>query len=230
MLAVWAIDPNRVRRGQLQALECTVVVRDADVGTFTLTVPDDELAGRMRDGWRVLIQDGGQTILSGPIEEVAPNVADRTVEFTGVSDLVHVADRLVYPNPALPGASQTSDAYYRRSGPAETVIRDMVHENAGGGAISVRRADGFAVEASQGRGSTVSTNLRYKNLLEEARTLGRLGGVTFDAAQERDARIVFRFRVPVDRSRSVRFADRNGGVTDGSYSLAAPTSLHGTAQ
>ena len=223
MLAVWAIDPDRVRRGQLQALECTVVVRDADVGTFALTVPDDELAGRMRDGWRVLIQDGGQTILSGPVEEVAPNVADRTVEFTGVSDLVHVADRLVYPNPALPGASQTSDAYYKRNGPAETVIRDMVHANAGEGAISVRRADGFAVEASQGRGSTVSTNLRYKNLLEEARTLGRLGGVTFDAMQEQDARIVFRFRVPVDRSRSVRFTDRNGGVTDGSYSLAAPT-------
>ena len=223
MLAVWAVDPDRVRRGQLQALECTVVVRDADVGTFTLTVPDDELAGRMRDGWRVLIQDGEETILSGPVEEVAPNVADRTVEFTGVSDLVHVADRLVYPNPALPGASQTSDAYYKRSGPAETVIRDMVHANAGAGAITARRVDGFTVASSQGRGSTVSTNLRYKNLLEEARALGRLGGVTFDAVQEQDARIVFRFRVPVDRSRSVRFTDRNGGVTDGSYSLAAPT-------
>src|SRR5699024_3736114 len=156
MLAVWAVDPNRVRRGQLQALECTVVVRDADVGTFTLTVPDDELSGRMRDGWRVLIQDGGQTILSGAIVEVAPNVVVRPVEFTGVTDFVHVAALLVYPNPALPGDSQPDDAFYRRSGPAEPVIRDMVHENAGGGAISVRRADGFAVEASQARGSTVS--------------------------------------------------------------------------
>src|SRR5699024_10521883 len=145
------------------------------------------------------------------------------VEFAGVSDLVHVADRLVYPNPALPGASQTSDAYYKRNGPAETVIRDMVHASADTGAIAARRVDGFTVTSSQGRGSTVSTNLRYKNLLEEARTLGRLGGVTFDAVQEQDARIVFRFRVPVDRSRSVRFTDRNGGVADGSYSLAAPT-------
>ena len=223
MLAVWAIDPDRVRRGQLQALECTVVVRDADVGTFTLTVPDDELAGRMRDGWRVLIQDGERTIMSGPIEGVSPGLAERQVEFTGVSDLAHVADRLVYPNPALPGASQTSDAYYRRNGPAETVIRDMVHENAGEGAISVRRVDGFVVEASQGRGSTVKANLRYKNLLEEARAFARLGGVTFDAVQEQDSRIVFRFRVPRDRSRQVRFTDLNGGVAEGSYSLAAPT-------
>src|SRR5699024_3701176 len=33
----------------------------------------------------------------------------------------------------------------------------------------------------------------------------------------------FRFRVPRDRSRSVRFTDRNGAVTGGSYSRAAPT-------
>src|SRR5699024_7654397 len=77
--------------------------------------------------------------------------------------------------------------------------------------------------ASQGRGSRVTTNLRYMNLLEESRKLARLGGVRFDAVQEEDSRIVFRFRVPRDRSRSVRFTDRNGGVTDGSYSLAAPT-------
>lgn len=222
-LVVWAVDPDRVRRGHLVALECTVVLRDADVGTFTVTTTDDDLAGRVRDGWRVVIQDDGVTILSGPVTEVSPDLADRSVTFVGVSDLQHLADRLVYPNPALPGAQQTSEAYYRRKGVAETVIRDMVNANAGAGALPNRRVAGFAVAASQGRGGTVSTNLRYKNLLEESRALARLGGVTFDAVQEQDSRIVFRFRVPVDRSRAVRFSDSNGGVSEGSYSLAAPT-------
>ena len=224
MLAVWAIDPDRVRRGQLQALECTVVVRDADVGTFTLTVPDDELAGRMRDGWRVIIQDDDVTVLSGPITEVSPNVADKSVEFVGVSDLVHLADRLVYPDPSRPGDQQTADAYYKRTGPASQVLDSMFYRNAGNGAISARRVPGLAFPVAEGGnlGSSVSTNLRYKNLLEEGRALARLGGVTFDAVQE-TSQIRVRFRVPVDRSRSVRFTDRNGGVTDGSYSLAAPT-------
>ena len=200
-----------------------MVLRDADVGTFSVTVPDDALAARVRDRWRLLIQDGDATVLSGPVTGVEPDVADKSVTLTGVSDLTHVADRLTYPNPALPGGQQTSDAYYKRTGPAETVVRDMIHVNAGAGAIAVRRADGFTVAASQGRGVTVTTNLRYKNLLEESRALARLGGVTFDAVQEQDGRVVLRFRVPADRSRSVRFTAGNGGVTGGTYSLAAPT-------
>lgn len=224
MLAVWAIDPDRVRRGQLQALECTVVVRDADVGTFTLRVPIDDLSQRVVNGWRVIIQDDDVTILSGFIEHVNPDLKDRSVAFEGRSDLVLVEDKLTLPDPALAGEAQAAVAYYKRSGPAETVIRDMIHENAGTAIHSSRdHYPGFTVAASQGRGSNVKTNLRYKILLEESRALARLGGVTFDATQEQDSRIVVRFRVPVDRSRSVRFTDRNGGVTDGSYSLSAPT-------
>lgn len=224
MLTVWAVDPDRVRRGQMVPLDCTVVLRDADTGTFTVTVPDDDLAGRVRDGWRVLIQEDGVTVVSGPVEEVAPDLADQSVTFAGVSDLVHLDDKLVLPDPGRAPGAQTADAYYKRSGAAETVIRDMVHANAGTGIHSSReRYPGFTVTSSQGRGSSVTTNLRYKNLLEESRKLARLGGVTFDAVQEEDSRIVLRFRVPRDRSRAVRFTDRNGGVTDGSYSLAAPT-------
>ena len=223
MLTVWAIDPDRVRRGHLVAHECTVVLRDAETGTWTVTVQDDDLAGRVRDGWRVLIQDGGVSVVSGPVTSVAPDLADHTVTLDGVSDLVHVEDRLIYPDPSRQAESQTADSYYKRKGAAETVIRDMIHANAGTGALAARRAPGFTVTSSQGRGSIVSTNLRYKNLLEEARALARLGGVTFDAIQEEDSRIILRFRVPRDRSRAVRFADGNGGVTEGSYSLDAPT-------
>lgn len=223
MLTVWAVDPDRVRRGQLKPTACTAVVRDADVSTWQLTVPDDELAARMRDGWRVVIQDGGQTVVSGPLATVAPDLAEQSVTFTGASDLVHVEDRLTLPDPSQPATAQTAAAYYKRTGPAETVIRDLIHANAGTGAIAARRVSGLTVTSSQGRGAQVSTNLRFKNLLEEARALARLGGVTFDAAQEQDGRIVARFRAPQDRSRAVRFSDRNGGVTNGTYSLAAPT-------
>lgn len=223
-LTVWAVDPGRVRRGQLVALECAAVVRDADVGTFVVTVPHDDLADRVGAGWRVVIQDGPVGILSGPIESISPDLAAGTVTFEGVSDLVHLADRLVYPNPSLPGDQQTSDAYYRRTGAASNVLDGMFRNNAGSGAVEGRQVPGLALPVASGGnlGSTVSTNLRYKNLLEEGRALARLGGVTFDAMQE-GAQIVVRFRVPVDRSRSVRFSDRNGGVTEGSYVLSAPT-------
>lgn len=223
-LVVWAVDPARVRRGHLRPLSCTAVLRDADVGTFVVTVPaKDALSQRMGPGWRIVIQDGGQTVLSGPITEPSEVTTEGNRELVGVSDLQHVQDRLLYADPSKPWTGQTAEGKYVRSGPAETVIRDAVHLNVGAGAVVARRQDGFAVATSLGRGSSVKVNDADKPVLEVIRSLARAGGITFDAVQEQDARIMFRVRVPQDRSRQVRFSERNGGLTGGSYSLVAPT-------
>lgn len=221
-LAIWAIDPNRVRRGQLAPSACTAVLRDADVGTWQVTVPDDNRSAQIGAGWRLIIHDG-ETTVSGPITSIAPDLAERTVTLVGVDDLVHLRDKQNYPDPTQSPEEQTS-AYWVRSGPAARVIDELVYRNVGSGALAARRVPGFTLAVAQGGnlGATVSANLRLKNVLEEARALARLGGVTFSAAQE-GSQILFRFRVPADRSRSVRFTGQNGGVTEGSYVLAAPT-------
>ena len=223
MLTVWGVDPNRVKQGHLKPLECSAVLRDADVGTWQMAIPSNHpLSRRMNDGWRVVIQDNGQTVLSGPMTELQMDGAS-TYTLTGVSDLQHVQDRLLFGDPSKVWTQQTAEGKYARSGPAETVIRDIVHANVGTGAVAARRQDGFTVASSQGRGKTVKVNDRDKPVLEVIRPLARSGGITFDAVQEQDSRIVFRFRVPVDRSRAVRFTAQNGGLTEGSYSLVAPT-------
>lgn len=224
MLTVWAVDPARVRRGHLVVSECTAVLRDADVGTFQITVPSsDDLSQRMVAGWRVVIQEDGVTVLSGPVTEVGEDTQSRDRTLTGVSDLVHVQDRILFGDPSKVWTQQTAEGKYSRSGPAETVIRDLVHANVGTGAVTARRQDGFTVATSQGRGALVKVNDRDKRILDVIRPLARSGGVTFDAVQEEDSRIVFRFRVPTDRSRSVRFTAQNGGLDEGSYKLVAPT-------
>lgn len=222
-LVVWAVDPGRVRRGHLVPLECTAVLRDADVGSFQVTVPaSDALSRRVGPGWRVVIQDGGETVLSGPLTEIGESVADSARTLTGVSDLIHVQDRDLFGDPTKTWTQQTAEGKYARTGPAETVIRDIVHANVGTGAVTARRQDGFTVTASQGRGKPVKVNDRDKPVLDVIRPLARSGGITFDVVQEQDARIMFRFRVPVDRSRAVRFTAQNGGLVDGSYSFVAP--------
>lgn len=223
-LAVWAIDPDRRRRGQVKATACTAVFRDADVGTWQIDIPlKRRHASLFQPGWRVLINDGDVT-MSGPITDIVPNLAEWTLTLSGVDDLVHVRDRLVYPNP-LQAADAQGDAYFKRTGPAAEVINDMVWRNALGGALTERRISPSAISPAGGGGlgSTVTANLRFKNLLEESRALARLGGVTFYMVQVPDGRIILYFRVPEDRSRWVRFTGKNTGVTEGSYNLGAPT-------
>lgn len=224
MLTVWAVDPQRVRRGYLVPLECTAVLRDADVGTWQLTVPaNDDLSRMFTSGWRTILQDSGQTVLSGVVDTISNDSTAQAFTFTGFSDLQHVQDRGLYADPTKAWTAQTAEGKYVKSGPAETIIRDIVHLNVGTGAVTARRQDGFTVTTSQGRGTTVKVNDRDKKVLDVIRPLARSGGVTFDAQQENDNRIIFRFRVPVDRSRSVRFTERNGGLVEGSYTLNAPT-------
>lgn len=225
-LTVWAVSPDRVRRGHLVPLECTAVLRDADVGTFSLAVPaSDALSLRMVAGWRVIIQDGEQTILSGPVTEISESVADSTRTLNGVSDLQHLADRRIYADPFKPWSQQTAEGLFTMSGPAARVIDYLVHKNVGSAALPARQVDGFSLPVPYGGdlGSAVKISERGKPLLEECRKLARLGGVTFDAAQEDGGWIEFRLRVPVDRSRSVRFTEQNGGLLEGAYSLVPPT-------
>lgn len=226
MLVVWAVDPSRMRQGTFSPRSitaCTAVLRDADVGTYQVDVKStDPKAAQIRPGWRLMIVDDGQTVITGPITEIAEDVQGLTRTFTGSSDLVHVQDRILHADPSKVWTGQTAEGKYVRSGAAETVIRDAVHANVGTGAVTARRQDGFTVTSSQGRGATVKLNDADKPALEVLRPLARTGGVTFDAMQEDDNRIVFRFRVPVDRSRSVRFTERNGGLKEGTYNLAAP--------
>lgn len=225
-LTVWAVSPDRVRRGHLVPLECTAVLRDADVGTFSLTVSaSDPLSLRVVAGWRVIIQDGSQTVLSGPVTEISESVTDSTRTLNGVSDLQHLADRRIYADPTKPWSQQTAEGVFKMGGPAARVIDFLVHKNVGSGALPARQVDGFTLPVPEGGdlGSAVTISERGKPLLEECRKLARLGKVTFDAAQEGNNRIAFRFRVPVDRSRQVRFTEQNGGLAEGTYSLVPPT-------
>lgn len=224
-LVVWAVDPSRIRRGHLNVTACSAVVRDADVGTFQVTALADGLTDRVVPGWRVIVQDSDFTVLSGPLTSIEPDLAEGTVTFGGVDDLVHLNDRITFPNPAQAAESQ-GDAYWKKTGPAIEVVDDLIYRNVANGALAVRRVPQMFMDRAYvggPLGSTVAANLRFKNVLEEARALARTGGVTFWAEQAATDAIWVRFRIPQDRSRQVRFTDRNAGASEGRYVLAAAT-------
>ena len=223
MLTVWAVDPGLVRRGLLRDAKATVVFRDAEVGNFVVTLPNsDDLAQRLTKGWRVRLQDD-EIAASGVINKIAEDDVAGTRTVSGFTDLERLKNKLTYPNPAATIPNQTADGQYRRTGPAETLIRDLVNLNVGPGALSGRAYPGLAVAASQGRGKSLVVATQWEELLEQCRKLARLGGVTFDLVQEEDWRLVFRTRVPRDLSRRVRFNTVNGGLQGGDYEISAPT-------
>ena len=228
---VFAAGPDRVRYGQLTVLEWSAVLRDCDTGTWTMTLADDEqgLARSVVEGWRVIAADETGTVFSGPVLSYGGDVGDESLTISGIDDTGLLAFRVTYPDPSKAAEQQSDAAYWKKSGSAGTLLDELIYRNAANGAIAARRLPSVFVDRGAstggiGKGSTVSINTRYKNLLEEARTLARSGGVSFWADQAEDStNTFFRFREPDDLTDWVWFSMGDGGGLDGgSYSLSAP--------
>lgn len=228
---VFAVGPDRVRYGELTVLEWSAVLRDCDTGTWTMTLADDEqgLARSVVEGWRVIAADETGTVFSGPVLSYGGDVGDESLTISGIDDTGLLAFRVTYPDPSKAAEQQSDAAYWKKSGSAGTLLDELIYRNAANGAIAARRLPSVFVDRGAstggiGKGSTVSINTRYKNLLEEARTLARSGGVSFWADQAEDStNTFFRFREPDDLTDWAWFSMGDGGGLDGgSYSLSAP--------
>lgn len=211
--------PDYVKLGVLPTLGGTVVLRRNEVSTFTLTVNGNHSGWeRYRPGHRVVIWEGDRQILAGPVTAVSKSydAGVRQVTLEGSSDMLWLAQRVTYPNPSAHPESQSEEAYYKRSGNAETIIRDMVRLNVGQDARPSRRAP-LSVAPNGNRGEVVALNSRFKNVMEEAHALAVVGNVTFRTTQS-GAVTRFEFRDQRDLTRQIRLSPTNGGVT--SYKLA----------
>lgn len=221
-MQIWLRDANLVRRGRLTPLPgSAAVLRDTDTGTFELTLdPDDVVARRIDTGFGIIAVDTGfrfsgpfdhDSITTGPTGELVVG---------GFTDLVHAADRIIYPDPTKPANQQTTSATYKAKGPADQLIRDLIRLNAGQSAITTRRARGLTVATGAGTAQAGTTETRFDQLLPEVRAIARAAGLSVDIVQDGTA-LTVQIRPVADRSRRIRFTDENDG--------AGPTKLARTA-
>ena len=231
---VFVRDRNRVRRGPLPVVSGAAVLRVNTVGSWRFDVDAGHVkAGRLEPGGGVVVvdDDTSEVVFNGPITQLL-NVAAadgpvRTLQVSGVTDEVHLADREVLPDPAADVTAQTAVARYEASGAAGTVIRSLVNSQAATGAIAARRVPGLALSSTgDGLGGAVSVSVRFKpHLLATLTALADTGGVVFRVVQEGSA-LVFRVWVPRDLSRRARFSRELGNLGGFSYGLSAPAVTH----
>jgi hypothetical protein len=184
-----------------------VVIRDGSVWSAgPLEVPQDY-------SWGV----GGDTS--------EPDPGKVTVNFT--DDLARVAGYLTYPDPTLAFASQVTTADNVRSitaTNAETIMRTLVNENCGPGALAARRIEQLVLGAVAGVGSNTSISTRFEALGDVLRTVASGDGLGFRTRQDMAAgQILFEVFAPTDRTATARFSAGLGNLRSVAYKLSAPT-------
>lgn len=184
-------DKNRKRVGELDALRSLKIVpRFNDVGSWELVIPKGHPKAALLTpgGWLTFLPvSGGREVASGHVrglKEVwsASDPGAGTLTAYGPTAEVVLLDRLAYQVPSQVSTIQSASDYDRRTGPAETIIKQYVDVNGGPSAIRSRLTFGLVIEPDQGRGLTVKGSARMDVLLTLVQGLAQAGGLGFRVA------------------------------------------------
>lgn len=195
----------------------TLVVTPAHLalGTATLTVsmfhPKTSLLGA--PGNRLLFKYLGEPVMSGPILAMAGQRSDNTLSYTVTSDESIFWSTLGYP---VPGSALTAQGTGTddKSGPAETVLKHYISENA------TRLGLPVTVAPDLGRGSTISASIRMQLLSDALLTDLQTSGIGFRCIQG-DGGLVF--DVYETQTYPQVLTELSGIVQDWSWSTQAAT-------
>ena len=212
--------------------DLTCELRFNEPASGSVSIPArPEVEELLQPGNRLVVIRDGDIWCAGPLEE--PQAFEWSVDgeqdpgFVKAAfsdDLARVAGYVTYPAPASTFASQVTATDNLRTitaTNAEVIIRTLINENCGPGALTARRIEQLALGALASVGTNTSISTRFEPLLDVCRTVASAGGLGFRTRQSGDD-ILFEVYDPADLSATARFARDLGNLRSLSFTLAAP--------
>lgn len=228
-------DRNLQRVGTITPkwLQLEATIRANNVGSWKLTLPGSHpmVEHLQREGSGITVALRGVPNFSGPTvkpgKERSLQNPDGTFTFEGVTDEIHLADALAYPEPGNANVATQAVSNDVRTGNAETLLREFVGYNISGALAAAERKLGMRQfirleSVNKGLGGTLTKSPRFQNLLELCNEIATLGGVNFRMVQRGDF-INFEVMARRNVSDSVRFDIANGTLASENIQKSPPT-------
>jgi hypothetical protein len=204
-------------------LRLEIHLRHNDMSTAQITVDADDpkAVGLNAAGARVVIERGDDFLMSGRVSLVSAKGprSEGELTFTVEDDFRVVRDVLAWP---VPTGSVSADGtingqtveYYTKSGPAETVVKDIIQKNA-----VTRLGLPITIAPDQGRGDSVTFTGRFHPLRDRLFPAIDQAGIGVTVRQS-GAGLVMDCYTP--RVFSPTLSEESGTLTNWDYSTSAP--------
>lgn len=210
-------------------LRCELRFNRPASGSVTLPARPEYMA-QLQPGNRLVVIRDGAIWCAGPLEvpqdfEWTAGAGPGTVTAAFSDDLARVAGYVTYPDPAAAFASQATGTDAVRqitTTNAETIIRTLVDENCGPGAIAARQIPSLVLDTVAGVGTSTSISTRFEALLDACRTVASNDGLGFRTHQA-GGQIKFGVYAPADRTATARFSAGLGNLRRVAFRYSAPT-------
>ncbi|MBK3572581.1 siphovirus ReqiPepy6 Gp37-like family protein [Streptomyces sp. MBT65] len=213
-------------------LDVTVNFNAPASGTVTLPAYPEVMA-QLVPGHRIVVIRDGVIWTAGPMEEPTnyrwslddPGVGVVDVNFS--DDLAVIAGNVTWPEPALTWTGQHGSTYRSFTATnAETIIRTLINENCGPGAITARRIPNLVLDTVAGAGTNTAVSTRFEAVLDVCRAVASAGGSIGFRTRQDGSQIKFGCYTPTDKSATARFSTGLGNLRSVAYSQSAPTVTH----
>ncbi|MGW1546606.1 siphovirus ReqiPepy6 Gp37-like family protein [Streptomyces sp. NPDC002346] len=200
--------------------------------TGTVELPaTPEVMAQLQPGNRLVVIRDEQIWMAGPMEiptDYSWSVGEGagTVTVSCSDDLAVLAGYITWPAPASAWTAQPARDYRLFHGfNTEVIVRTIVNETCGPGALAVRRIPKLALAPAVGTGFTWAVKTRFEPLLEFCRRVAVFGGLGFRTVQD-GGQILFETYAPADLTRTARFSTGLGNLRSLQYKLSAPAATH----
>jgi hypothetical protein len=205
-------------QGQVNAairLQCTTRHNALSVATIEVDADHFYLSQLQSPAARVKVREAGKRIMDGRITKwSASGVGSRdTVIFTAHSPFEIFKNMRGWPVPANTLGLQNVENYIR-TGPAETVLKDIVRANA------LRLGIPLTILPDQGRGAIITVSLRFQPLEEKLFPLFDQAGIGVDVWMGESTYVLDCYTSTVYPH---ELSEIDGTITGGSYSSTGPT-------
>ncbi|NYV73177.1 siphovirus ReqiPepy6 Gp37-like family protein [Streptomyces sp. UH6] len=212
-----------------------VTTRFNEPGAGLLTLPArDDVMELLQPGNRIVMIRDGKVWSAGPMEapvgyawSVDQDPGPGTVTAAWADDLAVLAGYITWPVPASGWSTQPGFTWRQINATgAESIIRTLVNENAGPGALAARRIPGLALGPVAGVGTTTTVRTRFEPLLDVCRAAAAAGGELGFRTRQSGAQILFEVYQPQDLTGIARFSRGLGNLRSVTYRSTAPTATH----
>jgi hypothetical protein len=215
-------------------LDAPLRFNEPSAGSVTLPARP-EVMNQLRPGNRLVVIRDGQIWTAGPMEvptdyewtadngEGDPGMV--TVNFA--DDLATIAGYITWPTPGSAWSAQLGNTYRTLTAvSAETIIRTLVNENCGPGALAARRIPSLVLDTAAGLATPTSVRTRFEPVLDVCRAAASNGGGLGFRTRQVGTQIRFGVYEPRDLTTSARFSIGLGNLRSIRFRQSAPTVTH----
>lgn len=221
------------------SLDATLRFNEPASGSVELPA-HPEVMTQLQPGNRIVVIRDGAIWMAGPLEipqdyswgigeSAEPDPGKVSVAFS--DDLAVVAGYITWPTPGSAWSAQPDTASRQITATnAETIIRTLVNENCGLGALAARQIPNLVLDSVAGVGTNTSVTTRFEALLDTCRRVAIDGGRIGFRTRQDAGQIKFGCYQPADLTATARFSRGLGNLRSVQFKLSAPTVTHALVQ